>query len=47
MEGEYNERFGKWNLSYITVGEFLANLKSEFGEGNDEMIKVAKLKKLE
>ena len=35
------------NLSYTTVGEFLANLKSEFGEGDDEMIKVAKLKKLE
>ena len=34
------------NLSYTTVGEFLANLKSEFGEGDDEMMKVAKLKKL-
>jgi len=35
------------NLSYITVGEFLANLKSEFDEGDDEIIKVAELKKLE
>ena len=35
------------NLSYTTVEEFLANLKSEFGEWDDEMIKVAEMKKLE
>ena len=35
------------NLSYTTVGEFLADLKEEFGREYDEMIKVVKLKKVE
>jgi len=35
------------NLSYATVGEFLADLKEEFGREYDEMIKVVKLKKVE
>ena len=34
-------------LSYITVGKFLTGLKKEFGEENNETIKVAKLKKIE
>ena len=34
-------------LSYVTVREFLSDLKEEFGRGNNKMIKVAKLKKVE
>jgi len=34
------------NLSYTTVREFLANLKSKFSEGDDKIIKVAELKKV-
>ena len=34
-------------LSYVTVREFLSNLKEEFGRGNNKMIKVTKLKKVE
>jgi len=34
-------------LEYIIVGEFLADLKKEFGEGDNETIKVAELKKVE
>jgi len=35
------------NLSYATVGEFLADLKEEFGGEYNEMIKVVELKKVE
>jgi len=28
-------------------GEFLTDIKKEFGEGNEETVKVAELKKLE
>ena len=35
------------NLSYVTVGEFLADLKEESGGEDDEMIKVVELKKVE
>jgi len=35
------------SLSYATVSEFLSDLKEEFGRGDDETIKVAKLKKVE
>jgi len=34
-------------LSYVTVREFLSDLKEEFGRGNNKMIKVAELKKVE
>ena len=34
-------------LSYVTVREFLLDLKEEFGRGNNKMIKVAELKKVE
>ena len=34
-------------LEYENIGEFLANIRKEFGGGNEESVKVAKLKKLE
>ena len=34
-------------LEYEIIGEFLANLIKEFGEGDKEVVKVAKLKRLE
>ena len=34
-------------LEYKIVGEFLADIKKEFGKENEEMVKVAELKKLE
>ena len=35
------------SLSYVIVGEFLSDLKEEFGRGNNKMIKVVELKKIE
>ena len=34
-------------LEYKTVGEFLANIKREFGEGDEESVKVVELQRLE
>ena len=34
-------------LEYELVGEFLAAIKKEFGEGEEKSVKVAELKKLE
>ena len=34
-------------LEYKTVGEFLADIKKEFGRGDEELAKVAELKKVE
>jgi len=34
-------------LEYIMIGEFLTDLKKEFGRGDDEMIRVMELKKVE
>jgi len=34
-------------LEYKTVGEFLADIRKEFGEGDEEPVKVAELKRLE
>ena len=34
-------------LSYVTVREFLSDLKEEFSRGNNKMMKVAELKKVE
>ena len=34
-------------LEYVTVGEFLADLKEEFGKEDEETMKVAELKKVE
>ena len=39
MEGEL--------LEYEIVGEFLTDIRKEFGEGDEESVKVAELKKLE
>ena len=37
----------KGNVEYKIVGEFLADLKKEFRRGNDKMMKVTELKKME
>ena len=34
-------------MEYKIVGEFLEDIKKEFGEGDKESVKVAELKKLE
>ena len=34
-------------LEFKTVGEFLAEIKKEFGGGEEELVKAAELKKLE
>ena len=34
-------------VQFISVGDFLSELKREFGEGNDESVKVAELKRIE
>ena len=34
-------------LSYVTVREFLSDLKEESSRGNNKMMKVAELKKVE
>ena len=34
-------------LEYETVGEFLANIRKEFGGGDKESVKVVELKRLE
>jgi len=34
-------------LSYVTIGEFLLDLKKEFRNKDDETIKVIELKKIE
>ena len=33
-------------LEYKTAGEFLVDIKKEFGEGDDKEVKVAELKRL-
>jgi len=39
--------FKQKNLEYKTVGEFLADLKRKFREEDNEMIKIAELKRVE
>jgi len=34
-------------LEYEIVGEFLADIKKEFGRGDEKLVKVAELKRLE
>jgi len=34
-------------LEFETVGEFLAEIKKEFGEGEEESVKAAELRKME
>ena len=41
------EDLGSGNLSYAIVEEFLLDLKEEFSGGDDQMIKVTELKKIE
>ena len=35
------------SLEFTIVGDFLTNLKQEFGNRNNKLVKVAELKKLE
>jgi len=35
------------SLEFLMVGEFLIHLKQEFGNGNNKLVKVEKLKKME
>jgi len=35
------------SLSYTIVGEFLLDLKKEFGDGDNKTAKIAELKKIE
>jgi len=37
----------QWVLSYKNIREFLADIRKEFGEGDEESVKVAKLRRLE
>jgi len=41
------EKLEEGILEYELVGEFLAAIKKEFKEGEEELVKVAELKKLE
>ena len=34
-------------LEYETVGEFLADIRKEFGGGDEELVRVAELRRLE
>ena len=34
-------------IEYEPVGEFLAEIKKEFGRGDEELVKIAELKKIE
>jgi len=47
LEGNIIEDLESRSLSYAIVGEFLSDLKEEFGREDDETIKMAKLKKIE
>jgi len=41
------EDLKKEELEYKSIGEFLAAIKKEFGEGEEKLVKVAELKRLE
>jgi len=41
------EKLEAGELEFETVGEFLAEVKKEFGGGEEESVKVAELRKLE
>jgi len=47
LEREYNRRSKNKSLSYVTVEEFLSDLKEEFGGRDNKMIKMVELKKIE
>jgi len=42
-----NHNIEAGELEFKTVGEFLAEIKKEFGGGEKELIKAAELRKLE
>ena len=46
LERKYNKRLKKRLLNYKVVENFLADLKDEFGGGDDETMKVTELKKI-
>ena len=41
------ENLEKGLLKYENVGEFLADIRKEFGEGDKELVKVVELRRLE
>jgi len=47
LEIKYYGRSKSRSLSYVTVEEFLSDLKKEFGREDDKTIKLAELKKVE
>ena len=47
MEGKYFGRSRRGVLEYETAGKFLVDIKTEFGEEDEETVKVTELKRLE
>jgi len=47
MKREFFGRFGNRKLEYVIIGKFLTDLKKEFGEEDNKIMKVAELKKIE
>ena len=47
LKGEYVRRFRRGLLKYEMARGFLADIKKEFKEGNEETVKIAELKVLE
>jgi len=45
IKGKCYKKLESESLSYVIVREFLSDLKKEFREGDDEMIKAVELKK--
>ena len=41
------EKLEARELEFETIGEFLAEIKKEFGEGEEELVRAAELRKLE
>ena len=46
MKGKYFGRSKRGLLEYETTGEFLTDIKKEFGGGDKETVKVAELKRI-
>ena len=47
VEEKYVGRTGSRELEFETVGEFLAEIKKEFGRGEEELVKAAELRMIE
>ena len=47
MRNDWIEDLESGSLSYTIIGEFLSDLKKEFGREDNKTIKVAELKKVE